>query len=332
MAKEDNKYLREAQKVDYGVRSIFFHRRIKELDYDGFLKKLRRLKADEYKWIANEQAGISEKAWNSLKEKAINPLFLFCHPKVITDDTSLVAYYRGIAGIPIKAIKKIAFDTTKLESGKAILKYDKALELSKVINEFISKILEEDNDYSLKNASVMYFATVGAFLEGAWRNDKGKEIASLVKKMIYEYFLLENLIKSVVLLKGEEVKPAENVVIEEIKSFILTNLYKIEFGSEPDIAFIDKKGILTGMVEVKGGLDEAGALERYGAAKKTFDEVLNKNPRAYTIYLASCITPTVRKRIEADRAVRKIFNLTNVFFDEEEKEKFLKEVRWWMRL
>lgn len=213
-----------------------------------------------------------------------------------------------------------------------IIKHERALELSKVINEFISKILEEDDDYSLRDANIMYYATVGAFLEGAWRNDKGKLIADEVKKMIYEYFLFGKLIKSIVLLKGKEIKPIKDIPIDEIKSFVLTNHYKIEFGSEPDIAFIDKKGILTGMVEVKGGLDEAGALERYEAAKKTFDEVLNKNPRAFTIYLASCITSTVRKRIEADRAVRKIFNLTNVFFDEEEKENFLKEIKWWMRL
>ncbi len=328
MANEDDKYLKEAQKADYGIRSVFFHRNIKRLDYDKFLKKINRLKLDKYDWSPLEQIGISEKAWGLTKGRKINPLLLFCHPKVITDDT----YYRGIAGIPIKGIKKVAFDTTRFESGKAAIDYEKAIELSKAINEFISRILEEDSGYSFRDSSVMFYATLGANLEGAWRNVKGIEISNQVKRIIFEYFLSKNLIKSVMSLKGKELKPDRDMPVEQIKNLILTNQYKIEFGSEPAIAFIDKKGILTGMVEVKGGLDEAGALERYGAAKKTFDEVLNKNPRAFTIYLASCITPTVRKRIEADRAVRKIFNLTNVFFDEEEKEAFLNEIRWWMRL
>jgi hypothetical protein len=332
MANEDDKYLREAQKVDYGVRSLFFHRDIKGRNYEEFLRKIGSLKLNEYEWSGVQQIGISKKAWTRSTKNEINPIFLFCHPDVIVNDASLVAYYRGIAGIPLKAIRKIAFDTIKFESGEKIIKPEKALELSRVINEFISKILEEDEDYSLKDATIMYYATVGAFLEGSWRNNKGKVIADEVKRMIYEYFLSEKLMKSVVLSKGKETKSIKDIPIEEIKGMVLTNDSKVEFGSEPDIGLIDKRGILTGMVEVKGGLDQAGALERYGAAKKTFDEVLNRNPRAYTIYLASCITPTVRKRIEADRAVRKIFNLTNVFFVEEEKEKFLKEIKWWMRL
>jgi hypothetical protein len=329
---KDDRHLKEAQKVDYGVRSIFIQRSLKGLNYDRFFQRIKSLKPEEFEWKEFSQIGISDRAWNCAKEKGINPLFLFCHPKVITSDPSLVIYYRGIAGIPLKAIKKVAFDTTKIESKKIPLQYERSSELSKVINEFISRILEEDEEYSLQDAGIMFYATVGANLDGQWRNVKGFEIASLVKRMIFEFFLSKKLIKSILLQKGKESKPHKNVTVNEIKGFILKNFCRIEFGSEPDISFIDKKGMLTGMVEVKGGLDEAGALERYGAAKKTFDEVLNKNPRAFTIYLASCITPTVRKRIEADRAVRKIFNLTNVFFDEKEKLNFLEEIRWWMRV
>ncbi|MEW6409230.1 MAG: hypothetical protein AB1488_03845 [Nitrospirota bacterium] len=51
--------------------------------------------------------------------------------------------------------------------------------------------------------------------------------------MIYEYFLNEKLIRSVVLLRGKELKPNKNISIDEIKSFVLTNQYKIEFGSGP---------------------------------------------------------------------------------------------------
>lgn len=50
MVNEDNKYLRDAQKVDYGVRSLFFHRDIKGRNYEEFLKKISSLKADEYDW------------------------------------------------------------------------------------------------------------------------------------------------------------------------------------------------------------------------------------------------------------------------------------------
>lgn len=107
MANKDDKYLKEAQKVDYGVRSLFFHRDLKGRNYEEFLKKINSLKSEEYEWLDIQQLGISRKAWNRSKKNGINPLFLFCHPKVIVGDASLVAYYRGIAGIPIKAIRKI---------------------------------------------------------------------------------------------------------------------------------------------------------------------------------------------------------------------------------
>ena len=86
------------------------------------------------------------------------------------------------------------------------------------------------------------------------------------------------------------------------------------------------------MVEIKGGTDTAGALERYGAAKKSFDEALSRNPRVITVYLAGVITATVAQRIAADRAVRETFNLTDILAEESEKERFLNQVYWWMHL
>ena len=63
MANEDDKYLREAQKVDYGVPSLFFHRDIKGRNYEEFLRKIGSLKLNEYEWSEVQQIGISKKAW-----------------------------------------------------------------------------------------------------------------------------------------------------------------------------------------------------------------------------------------------------------------------------
>jgi len=89
----------------------------------------------------------------------------------------------------------------------------------------------------------------------------------------------------------------------------VTNGYRIFFGSEPDISILnpeeeEPRDLLIGAIEVKCGLDPAGALERYGAAKKSFE----------------------------DRSVRKTFNLTKVFFDPEEKHRFLDHIRWLLHL
>lgn len=55
---------------------------------------------------------------------------------------------------------------------------------------------------------------------------------------------------------------------------MLSNHTSILFSSEPDISLLNNQGTTIGVIEVKGGADPAGALERYGAAKKSFEESL----------------------------------------------------------
>ena len=39
------------------------------------------------------------------------------------------------------------------------------------------------------------------------------------------------------------------------------------------------------VIEVKGGTDSAGALERYGAAKKSFEHAIEVSPRCKNFYI-----------------------------------------------
>lgn len=184
----------------------------------------------------------------------------------------------------------------------------------------------------MADAILLLHATTGATIDGSWRNRVGEEAIHQAKEMIIRYFLAESLMAHAIGTQGEEIKPTPQLPIGEITGFVTTNDYRVLFGSEPDVEVQGPDGELIGVIEVKGGIDPAGALERYGAAKKTFDKALNRNPRAFTLYLASCITPTVRARIDTNRTMRKVFNLTNILFDEQERLSFLQEIRWWMRL
>ncbi len=83
------------------------------------------------------------------------------------------------------------------------------------------------------------------------------------------------------------------------------------------------RGNLIGTVEIKYGLDSAAALERYGAAQKSFEAAIRENARVSNVYLASCITPEVRRRISEDRVVNEDFNLTEVLNNEAKREEFL---------
>ena len=96
--------------------------------------------------------------------------------------------------------------------------------------------------------------------------------------------------------------------------------------SEPDISLVGKQGLTLGVIEVKGGNDPAGALERYGAAKKPFEETLRNTPTAKTFFLASCITTEVYHRIDQDPTNSEYFNLTEIISDDSVYRKFTRQV------
>ena len=110
------------------------------------------------------------------------------------------------------------------------------------------------------------------------------------------------------------------------RGIMLSNQTSILFSSEPDIAIIGKQGITLGMIEVKGGTDPAGALERYGAAKKSFEKTLRLNAHAKTILIASCITSEVHERIVQDITTSHYFNLTEVLSTREIYEQFMEVI------
>ena len=95
----------------------------------------------------------------------------------------------------------------------------------------------------------------------------------------------------------------------------------MRFGSEPDISF-ERDGKLAVLIEIKGGKDPAGALERLGAVKKTFDEapVDCKN-----FLVAGVVTTTMRERLEEMR-IEDDFDIEGLLHDDRAWARFLNEV------
>lgn len=91
------------------------------------------------------------------------------------------------------------------------------------------------------------------------------------------------------------------------------------------MACLQKTGVTK--EKVKYGLDAAGALERYGAAKKSFEQATRENRRVVNIYLPAVITPELRKRIDDDRLVNQDFNLIEVFTQSALRQRFLESFK-----
>lgn len=322
----------EAERARYTLRSSFYYR--VESQWPRLIETVESAKQLDIVWKQTESFGISAVAWNTVNRHSIHPVLVFCHPEVIRAIPPLITYYRCLAILPQKGAHRLAFSTQGFEDGtRPNLTERQAARLSIILNGLISLLIESDSTWSLDTARTAALLNLGSQINGSWRNEVGAEGSRRVKELLISHFIAEGLVLAVnkvdsagveseSLVTGDEVAP-----VDTIRSFKIQNNYTFIFGSEPDVSLKDENGILTSTIEVKYGLDPAGALERYGAAKKSFEEATRENRRVHNIYLASCITPEVRRRISEDRLVNEDFNLTEVLADAEKRTIFLKHVK-----
>ena len=87
------------------------------------------------------------------------------------------------------------------------------------------------------------------------------------------------------------------------------------------------KRVITEIREaIISGESLAGALERYGAATKSFEHAINISRRCKNFYLCGVFTPELLKRIDEARSIEKSFDIIKIVDDEKEREKFFKEL------
>ena len=77
-------------------------------------------------------------------------------------------------------------------------------------------------------------------------------------------------------------------------TFLLPDDINMVFGSEPDIRF-ERGSRLLATIEIKGGTDPAGALERLGAMMKSFRET---HPGCVNFLIAGVVTDEMQSRLE----------------------------------
>ena len=325
---------REIAQTQYSLRASFFYqaRRI----FQSLCETVEKIDPSKYDWSKPQELGISKSSWEYIQRNNIPPTLIFCHPQLISDCPTLVGYYRCLALLPQKGMSRLGVNTTSLEEGKRVsLPRDKALQIAKVINSFISSIIDSDPNFSLEELRLAAQANLGTQINGSWRNEIGVEGTRRIRSLILKHFLDKGQIAEL-WLKEETVSSPKKMPtsIDDVRGFKLVNGYKIVFGSEPDISVRNPQDILEGAIEVKAGTDPAAALERYGAAKKSFDKALSENKAAITFYLASSpmLTPAVMEAIANDRLVRKEFDLTGIFLNDEAREEFLEDLTWVVHL
>ena len=253
---------------------------------------------------------IAEDALELIVEAGIDPKMVFASPDILISIPDASLHYRGLALLSRKRVQEIAGEvkTWELTPEKARVREEKALKVSRLYNAVISSIIIDSTSWTLEDGYRNILATMGITEDGTIRNIIGQEAESPVKERLLEWVKSRNL-----LAEPED----ENSPLK----WHLINGVVMTFGSEPDIAFTrDKKFAV--LIEIKGGKDPAGALERLGAIKKTFDET----PADCKNFLILGVdTPTMRTRLKEMR-IEADFNINQLLENSAAWTEFVNEI------
>jgi hypothetical protein len=316
MAKQKNEYTDSLRRIKSQLLVSTLQRK-KDVAVFNVVKKIKL----ELNWDLRSQLMIDEDVWKYVvKERLYEPKHVFCHPDVLIKKPVASFYYRGLCGLSIKAAKDYLGTIENLESGSSRTKLGtgKALLMAQTYNTFLCSIIKNSTDWTLENGRRTIIATLGITFDGVMRNKVGSIAEERIRLLLVEWLAAKGLVSN-----PPVTKPIDAETLE--KNYVLTNGIAMHFGSDPDVSF-EKQGKLLAILEIKGGIDPAGALERYGAAKKSFEHAMQTSPRCKTFYLGGVFTPELKKRMSADRLVENSFSIIDILQQSSYRENFLKEL------
>lgn len=288
-------------------RSMWFAQRI-QMRTDERLRATIAAFDDRLTFEPIEDYLISPDAWQHVRVSQIAPRFVFAHPVLLAKHPETSAYYRNMALLPQKRVTDLAYNVKSWEDGSrtTALPDDVATEVAKLYNAVISSIVEGSTEWTLHNGYRNIVASMGVGFDGTMRNLIGRDADMQVKSRVLRWLRSNRLAGT-----GDPRASGLN----------LPHGIIMRYGAEPDIAFV-RDGATVATIEIKGGRDPAGALERLGAARKSFEAT---PPGCTNMLIAGVITKEMRRRLDLMGNV-KTFLLDDVISDGREWFSFLDEV------
>lgn len=316
--------------AQYSLRSTFFVRRLRGMRLWDAIGQVHRLTKVEGSFLWDDRAswGIDQNAWDRVRAKQINPLLVFCHPRAITEQPQLLLYYRTAALISQKGLKSlIGGNVEATEAGQLEQLDDEWLKQAVVaLNSLLSAVVNAAAELEQRDLAGFQFASAGATIQGAWNNAIGSEGEAAVRSILVNH--LRDELLQIVWQDGKSTDYASELHtdlldrIADVRVVRMKHGFHLRFASEPDISLRNVSDVPLAAIEIKAGADPAGALERLGAAMKSFDNDRNLNPRLKTIYVVRCITPELQKRIRHNNPFDHTFGLSELLVDERTQRTF----------
>ena len=293
------------------LRSTLMSERIRQRT-DVELRALINAFGNDLDFLPLEELMISQDAWNHVRDSGLEPKTVFAHPEILKEYPRLSEYYRGIALLPRKRVADIAVAVVSWETKgrKARVTEDQSKRVARLYNAVISSIIEGATNWTLENGYRNIIANMGIGLDGTFRNIIGQDAENLIRTRISNWLEKHGLIRK---------------VNDDKTDFKLVKGYSMRYGSEPDILFLyDQNGVeqIVATIEIKGGKDPAGALERLGAMRKSFEAT---PPGCVNILIAGVVTSEMSTRLD-QMGVNKVYLLDKLAHDGEDWLAFINEI------
>jgi len=278
-------YLREIWFLEQRAKSDFFLQKLHNWKLLIVAKTVEAFNGEDLQWNLSE-LGISQAAWNRVIHRGIKPVTVFAHPEVLMQIRGSVGYYRMLSMVSQKSMIRVGLAVGEYEKGKSLADKSIAQQISYHLNQIISHLVERDQRVSKRELDLWRGMAAGAQAQGSWQNAKGSLVEDQVKELIRQRLHENGMIKQ-----------------ENANEILLSDDRSIVFADEPDIAFYDKNKEILVAIEVKGGIDSAGVLERLGAAMKSLSRARSENQKVVTILIIrrTSLTQKFKKDLELNK-------------------------------
>ncbi len=295
--------------VDQATKSEFFHQKLHEYKLLEIAYAIEDVHGEELDWDRTK-LGISESAWNKVIHRGIKPVRVFAHPEVVSRIARSVGYYQKLAMVSLKSMSNVGLSITAYESGRnrRPMERRKTERVCHHLNQLISRLIESDTFLDPREFDLWRGMTAGATAQGSWQNKKGERTEAVIKGFITRRV-------HELQLSAEQ----EGNTIRLVDGRVLT------YGSEPDIALYNTEGTILAAVEIKGGIDPAGVLERIGAALKSLSRAKQENVQAVTILIvvqASMTKQAVQELAAHQREIDRWLTVEDMLNNDTAREQF----------
>ncbi len=304
---------REAWAIDQLAKSEFFHQKLHEWGMLEVANLIDEVKGEDLVWEI-KQLEISPKAWARVIHRGIKPVRVFSHPDVLRSIPRSVAYYRMLAMVSQKSMARVGLATANQEMAESVLVEAQAVALARHLNRIISNLVEADETIDPREFDLWRGMAAGSQAQGSWNNTKGDRIEVVIRG------ILQRRIRETGLAVAESADKSQ-IELRDGRMAI--------FADEPDFALYRDDRIVAA-VEIKGGIDNAGVLERVGAAIKSLGRARRENLDAITVLVIQGVSmsPKAYEDLAGNRdAVNHWFLVEDILDNDAIRDEFFELLR-----